>query len=139
MLNVNRRFSAVPSADASSFLDVSVMSESVLDASKSFLGEKTQDLVNETQLPESVFHFPAEKIMKAVDQSVCCDGGDGDGSKEQQQLSPVTLKMMACHRLKEYDNLMSELRDSSKRRASIEGQVLYIKKKFASSLACIYE
>ena len=130
MLNVNRRFSAVPSADASSFLDVSVMSESVLDASKSFLGEKTQDLVNETQLPESVFHFPAEKIMKAVDQSVCCD--DGDGSKEQQQLSPVTLKMMACHRLKEYDNLMSELRDSSKRRASVEGQVLYIKKSFFS-------
>ena len=50
-----------------SFLDVSVMSESLLDASKSFLGGQ-EDLVNETQLSESVFAFPADQIMKAVDE-----------------------------------------------------------------------
>ena len=105
-------------AGEGSFLDVSVMSESVLDASKSFLGDT--DAANETQLPEAVFHFPAEKIMKVVDQSVCDDGGS---CHQGDQLSPVTLKMMATERLKEYDSLMTELRDSAKRRVSAEGQV----------------
>ena len=69
LLNVNRRISVSPGVGGvdGSFLDVSVMSESLLDASKSFLGGQ-EDLVNETQLPESVFAFPADQIMKAVDE-----------------------------------------------------------------------
>ena len=67
---MNRRISVSPGVSSGvdgSFLDVSVMSESLLDASKSFLGGQ-DDLVNETQLPESVFAFPADQIMKAVDE-----------------------------------------------------------------------
>ena len=97
-----------------SLLDVSLMSESLLNASKSFLLNGND--LNDTQLPEDIFIFPSEEIIREF--------GDGEG----EDLSPVTVKTMVGHRLKEYENLMTELRDSSKRTADAEGQVLRLKR-----------
>merc|ERR1719376_2035560 len=146
LLNMHQRLSAINLDESLAgsndlLVDVSVMSESLLDASRSFLqmggtgdGNGQEDVVNETQLPESVFKFPTEEVFKqlsetGIDRDLDEDSVDQDDQEDDTGgLSPVTVKMMVGKRLKEYENLMVELRDSSKRRANAEGQAMSLKR-----------
>merc|ERR1719376_747910 len=83
LLNMHQRLSAInldeslaAGAGNNLLMDVSVMSESLLDASRSFLqmggtgdGNSQEDVVNETQLPESVFKFPTEEVFKQLSET----------------------------------------------------------------------
>ena len=87
---------------------------------------------NETQLPTGILRFPVDDILKAFNEEV--DQDFNTYSCEPSSSIPCTPNDLIGKRLKEYENLMEELKNSTRQKVNAHHELVKLKEELKEHL-----